>query len=76
MKSLTLDLDYIDNFVTFVLCWKDSSTLKKQLQNKQFKQGFAGRTCFCVPSVHALPQQMNLQQHLTVLQRLLVFVEE
>lgn len=28
MKSLTHDFDYIDNFVTFVLCWKDSSTSK------------------------------------------------
>lgn len=32
MKSLTHDFDYIDNFVTFVLCWEGVITYKKQLQ--------------------------------------------
>lgn len=40
MKSLTHDFDYIDYFVTFVLCWKDSSTSKSN-----FKINNLNRVC-------------------------------
>lgn len=48
MKSLTHDFDYIDNFVTFCFMLGGVINYKNNFKNKQFKQGFAGTTCYWV----------------------------
>lgn len=55
MKSLTHDFDYIDNFVTFVLCLKDSSTPKSNYKinnsNRVLQEGHVIAYPLCTPTI-------------------------
>lgn len=64
MKSLTHDFDYIDNFVTFVLCWKDSSTSKSNYKinnlNRVLQEGRVIAYPLCTPTNFILKQNLTV----------------
>lgn len=67
MKSLSHDFDYIDYFVTFVLCWKDSSTSKSNYKinnlNRVCRKDMLLRTlCMRTPTTNEFKAADSVKQ--------------